>query len=256
MLDPRKRSIWLGLALLVFAVAGCAVPRLGRPQVVNHSRPELAVDLQPFLNAGCARGEYGFWICPDDSAVAALGCDRLEEPSALLGGLDPALPLMLCQLSPFRSESAENSLLVSEKIKEEGFFYTEGCMLPDYIRYVVFQDGEFKMLKNQEELHKTFAPVTTSEEALSYALAATGLDAYYGLETTKGYRYLTDTLEDTYVAERQDGYLVHLFHYRFCGCGPHTTAAFDVLVSPDGVATRGDAVPQYEDPAEDTMCVD
>jgi hypothetical protein len=104
------------------------------------------------------------------------------------------------------------------------FIYTDGCMMPIYVRYAIEKDGQFQLLKNQGELKATYAPIESPDEALSYALASTGLEARYNLETPSGYRYQVNQLEDTHVVETGDGYDVLLYHYQVCGCGPHTTS--------------------------------
>ena len=56
--------------------------------------------------------------------------------------------------------------------------------------------------------------------------------------------------------ETADGYLVHLFNYQFAGCGPHTTSAFDLLVTGTGEVRELSVKGMFEDPAEDTLCID
>ena len=251
-----KHTIWLCITTALL-VAGCAIPRIGGAEFINHPRPELALDLGPFRSAGCLPEEYGNWSCPEDGPVAALECDRLTEASDLLGALEPAAAIMECHLTPFFQEGKEDPVARMERIKEEGFFYGLGCMAPGFVRYVIFQDGEFRVIKTEEEFRDVFAPVSSPEEALSYALAVTGHSAYFGQDTLSGYRYLVDSLEDTHVEERDGGgYGVNLFHYQFCGCGPHSTLTTEVVVSADGQVARGQFTPVYENPEEDNLCVD
>ncbi len=87
-------------------------------------------------------------------------------------------------------------------------------------------------------------------------LAVTGYSAYYGQKWVPGYRYLSGKIEDSFVRETGTGFVVHVFDYQFCGCGPHETVSIDVQVSREGHVTRGDYVPMYADPAEDGLCVD
>ena len=101
-----------------------------------------------------------------------------------------------------------------------------------------------------------FAPVDSSDEPLGYALAHGSYSAFFGLAREPGIRYLTDTVEDTHVEETEDGYLVHLFYYQFFGCGPHTTSAIDVRVSPLGIVGEANVQAMYEDPDEDGLCTD
>ena len=213
------------------------------------------MDMTAFRDAGCAPGAY-WWSCPEDSPVAAVDCDQLGEPSARLGALDPAYPLMRCVIYPYTGKHAGDPESVA-RIEAEGYFYSDGCMSPAYVRYIAVREGEFLALKTQADVQALFAPITSADEALSYALAATGYSAYYGLTVERGYHYFEKTLEDTYVAEAKDGtYTVHLFSYQFCGCGPHVTSSVDVQVSRDGQITKSAFTPAFKDPAEDSLCVD
>ncbi|MBN1878399.1 MAG: hypothetical protein JXA33_29545 [Anaerolineae bacterium] len=239
-------SLWL---------TGCNFLGLRRPQVINHVPPELAVDMAAFSAAGCMPEEYG-WTCAEDSPLADLDCDLLLEPSALLGTLDPAYPLMQCVIYPYSAKHDDPETLLTQ-IEAEGYFYNEGCKFPAYIRYIVFRDGAFQLLNDLADLQALFAPITSAEEALSYAMAATGYSAYYGLEIERGYHYFANTLEDTQVTGTEaDGYTVHLFYYQFCGCGPHTTSSIDVQVSLTGEIDIGEFLPAFKDPTEDNLCID
>ncbi len=244
------------LSLVALLLAGCALPTIGGPKFISHPRPEMTVDLEPFRNAGCAPDDYQRWHCPADSPIAGLGCDHLAEPPDLLGGLDPAYPLMECHLTPFRREGVDDPTVLVITIDEEGFFFMDGCMLPDFIRYVVYQDGEFRLFRSEADMRLSFGPVTSPEEALSWAIASTGFSPYFDVQPIEGYRYLVDEMEGTHVTETEDGYRVNLFYYQFCGCGPHTTSQIDVQVSQDGHTSVGETTPVFENPEEDDLCVD
>lgn len=231
--------------LVVMLTLACSFG-LGRaPRVENHPQPTLTVETQVFEDAGCP-AESGYQRCPPESPLGKLGCDQIRPPGNLLGGLDPAYPLNVCLITRTPDEQPD----------ESEYLYSDGCLLRDYVRYVIWRQGEFRLLKSLADLQQVYAPIESEEEALSYALAATGLGVRYGLEAPRGYRYFVDELEDTHVAATEAGYLVHLYGYRLCGCGPHTTYTVDVLVSRDGQVSQGDRQPVYEDPAEDDLCVD
>ena len=112
-------------------------------------------------------------------------------------------------------------------------------MMHAYETLVLLRDGEFQLTGLIPELQAVFAPVESANEALSYALAATGLYARYGIEThecTSVDCYLADTIEDTHVDETEGGYVVHLFsdYEPPCGCGTHITCAVRVSVTREG----------------------
>ena len=116
--------------------------------------------------------------------------------------------------------------------------------------------GQLRILKSIGDLGQTYAPIESEDEALSYALAATGLGVRYGLTAQTDLRYFVNRLEDTNVQQIPQGYQVHLFDYKVCGCGPHPTYAVDVLVTNDGQVRELNREKIYEDPAEDGLCVD
>ena len=53
--------------------------------------------------------------------------------------------------------------------------------MSEYVRYAIMQDGQLKVLKSIADLQQAYAPIESEDEALSYALAATGLGVRYGL---------------------------------------------------------------------------
>lgn len=237
--------------LAILTLAGCQYMNGGRVGVETRPSPTLPpVDTAPFEQAGCTLDEYGSWTCPLDSQLAALGCDELHQAPDLLGGLDPATPLVECWLYPTRNPGGGQDPFQAPRL------YNRGCMMPVFVRYVISREGQFMLVDDQEALQAAFTPIDSPEEALSYALAATGLEAYFNLRRELGYRYFVDNLEDTQVVETSNGYEINLYHYQVCGCGPHTTSIVSVQVSRKGEITQAEPVPAYEDPAEDGLCVD
>ncbi len=102
-----------------------------------------------------------------------------------------------------------------------------------------------------------FAPIESSDEALSYALVTTDLVARYETEDDPIFRYadyFVDRVEDTHVEETIDGFVVHLFTMPtpLCGCGVHTVYAVDILVTKDGRVEQLNATEAYASEA----CID
>ena len=220
------------------------------PEFINHPRPELTVDVSVFEDAGCPLDEWEL-ICSEDSPLSDLGCDQIAAPSDLMGGLDPAYPIVKCNFSlpPGDFEPIKDD-------EDEGFVYSSGGLYPVYTRYVIYQDGEFELIETLGELQSTFAPIDSPTEALSYVLASEQFSAYYDLGYDSDLRYLVNVVEDTYVEEVEDGYLVHLYSYRAFGCGPHTTSAVDVLITNQGDIKEVIFEGVFENPEEDEMCTD
>jgi hypothetical protein len=235
------------LAVLIL-LTGCMLPK-----VVNHPQPGWKVDFAPFEKGGCPLDESGYFRrCTPEGALYALGCDRLEQATDFLGGLEPALPIAVCLYEPRnRPELAD-----PWNVPGSEYFFNVGGPLPDLLRYVIVVDGDFKLIKNEDEFRSVFAPVDSADEALSYVLAVRELYASYGLKFNWKYRYEVDLLEDTRVEAIEGGYLVHVFDYDFFGCGPHYYFAVDVKVTPAGRVEEVSRTRIYRNPAEDEVCVD
>ncbi len=236
----------LGILILAILLApACRLASLNLPRVKNHAQPEISFPASEFDDAGCPE-EYGRRNCQPDSALGQLGCEQIRPPGELLGALRPVYPMRLCLV-------LRNA---GQQLDEGEYVYREGCLTSEYVRYVIQKDGEFVMLKSLADLQQTYAPIETEDEALSYALAATGLGVRYGMTAQRALRYFVDQLEDTNVQPAAEGYQVRLFDYKLCGCGPHPTFAVDVLVTRDGQVQELRREKIYEDPAEDKLCVD
>jgi len=255
-MDQKKtrRSWWLFAGAVFLLACGCNLPAVWasvnpfwRITVIEHPEIRLVSDKRLFEQAGCEEISYGRRQCEPESALGQLGCSAVIEPPDGLGGFDPDLPVMACRAAFTPGE---------ERLEPGEFLYNDGCLMPDYIRLVVWQDEGYRLLKNVEDLKAVYAPIETPEEAYSYALAATGLEAHFDLEPVRGFRYHVSALEETHVEEIEDGYRVHLFHYRLCGCGPHTTSTTTVGVGKDGSVQVGEFIPLFEDPEQDGLCVD
>lgn len=214
--------------------------------VVNHPAPTMpAIDVEPFRQASTVPDDdttfyrAGPQVDPNQP-LARLGCLSISKPPADLGALSPAYPLALCRA---RADAGEG-------------LYRSGCLLPTVARYVIHRNGQFELIETSAELAAVYAPIESEAEALSYALAATGYEARYGLSADAGYRRLTSPLEDTHVTAVDGGYEVTVYQYRLCGCGPHTYTAVRLKVTVGGEVQVLDRTPAFEDPADDGLCID
>jgi hypothetical protein len=170
-----------------------------------------------------------------------------------MGGLKPSYPIAICAMKYIPGEGTEE---LAAEIESGQFFYYTGGLFGSYVRYIIYQNGEFVLLKTEEELRKLFAPIESPDEALSYVLVAKNLSAYYGLHYDPAYKYEVDAIEDTYVTPNADGYLIHLFNYQAFGCGPHWTSEVDVYVSVAGNIEERNSRQSFRDPGLDELCVD
>ena len=226
-------KFWVTVWLFIF-LAACN----RQPKFINHPAPNLTVSFDAFN---------------DDQTLTALGCDEIQAPSNLLGALDPSYPIAICAILYMPGERSEELLA---EIDSGQFLYYTGGLFGSYIRYIIHQNGEFVLLKTEEEFRRLFAPIESPDEALSYVLAIRNLSASYGSQYNPAYEYEVDTIEDTYVTSDSDGYLVHLFHDQAFGCGPHWISEVDVHVSVEGKVEEVASKPIFRDPNLDDLCID
>jgi hypothetical protein len=121
---------------------------------------------------------------------------------------------------------------------------------------VTVQDNQFVLIETEDELRELFAPLETTDEALAYVQAATGLNGLYDLTFQPDYDYFVDTIEDTHADQVADGYLVYLYNKRIFGCGPHPTYRITLHVTPEGIIQQQEVKQVFKDRTEDGMCVD
>lgn len=193
-----------------------------QPKIIHHTAPNLKVDTDWIKEAGCPLNEYtpGRYsaTCSSNSPLLKMGCEGITA-NDLFGGL--AYPVVTCEnygLEPLGSNYKE-----------------AGCYLSGHTESLLtFRDDAYQFI-GTGEIQAMSVPIDSAEEALSYALAATDYYALYDIEIDAWYFYLVDEIEETFVQETRDGYLVHLFSdLNPCGCDVHYTDAVDILVSSDG----------------------
>jgi hypothetical protein len=228
-----KTNLWLTICLLII-LSACQ----SQPEFINHPPPNLAVSMDVFS---------------DDTLLAKFGCNEIQPPSSLIGALEPSYPIAICAIQYTPGEGTEE---LAAEIESEQYFYYTGGLFGSFIRYIIYQNGEFTLLKTEEDLRRLFAPIESPDESLSYVLAAKNLSAYYGLRYDPAFEYEVDTIEDTFVTPDADGYLVHLFHDQEFGCGPHWISAVDVYVSVSGTIEERNQQPIFRNPDMDELCID
>ncbi len=208
--------------------------------------PTAAIENSPFDQSSCPVDDSGRNVCPSDSPLGQLGCEWIAAPDEALSDLEPPYPINICWLRGYGGQ-----FLTSEE-----YIYRTGCMLPQYARYVVQRQGQFVLLGSLPELQEAYAPISSEQEALSYALAATGLQAFVDFEAPPNYRYFVESVKDSQAILTDQGYLVNLYDYQLCGCGPHTTFAVEVLIKVNGSVEETSRTPAFEDPEQDSLCID
>jgi len=238
--------IFLASSLLAVSLISCSfASRLlstvqdGSPEIVQHDKPDLPVNIQPFIEAGCSGENLYVMECAADSPLHALGCDYLSV-NTVSGGLRPGYAVATCGRRDTSGEPPNPDL-----------FNKTGCLFtPLYQSVVVSVDGEFRLVNDTVSFQVLFAPIESEAEALAYAQLVTGLNAIYGWEVgdDSPYKYHVDRLEDTHVVKTDEGYIVSLFSdpEPLCGCATHTVYQRDVLVRSSGQVEIVKSMPLYD----------
>ncbi|PKN85215.1 MAG: hypothetical protein CVU46_11820 [Chloroflexi bacterium HGW-Chloroflexi-8] len=238
------------ILFFIFTSVACQFDLLSKDKikVITQEAPITnPVDKTPFQNVGCSWQSDNFAVCEDEGVLKKMGCDSITSASDFLSLLSPALPLVVCNYTPYLQDPVDETA--------EGI-YNQGCRMPMLVRLIVYQDGNYQLIQNTSGLRSFYAPIENSNEALAYAIAATGKQPLYKYDSSLDYRYLIKELPETKVEEISGGYEVLLYDYQFCGCGPHTHSIVKVNVQVDGTLTLSDPIPAYEDPEQDGLCID
>lgn len=250
-LKMKRIGIFIFLLVILFVVSACALP-IGNlfNENIKTSTPQVVEDeeLSPFENIGCIWKTNSEAVCNQDSIPQKMGCDTLTKPSDYLDLLSPESEFMICSYRADLTHKNDDQDLKG--------LWDSGCKTPWKQRLLVYTNGDYLLISDREDLKYYFAPITTAEQALGYAIAATGAEAKYDLENLKGYRILTDNLQETTVQTVEGGFEVVLFRYLACGCGPHTTFMQTIKVTSSGDIEFVRSTSAFENPQEDDLCVD
>jgi hypothetical protein len=199
--------------ILILLLAGCSRPTT----IVDYPPLDWSINGQRLAEVGC-EGDLQA-SCPE---LAALGCDQIKSPRFFLGGLKPPYPVMEC--------IHENG-----QPPDPAYFRQVSGLDTRYRSYVVYQDGTFQLLIKKSEFKAIFAPIDSPEEAISYAMAMTSLEARFDLDRNPNVDYLVKHIEETHADETAEGYQVYLFDgSQRMGCDDHPFYAVTVLVTPEG----------------------
>ena len=214
----RLTSLVLGLLL-----ASCVRPLPTTPPVAHtvtiteYPPLDWSANVQYLRDSGC-EGQ----VPATCSELLALGCDEAHGPAFYLGGLQPAYPIIEC-------------IHATGEAPDPAYFRQLNGMDTRYRTFVVYQDGTYRYLTQKSAFQALFAPVESPEEALSFAMALTGLGARFDLDPNADVEYLVDAIAETHVEATPEGYRVTLFdHARQMGCDTHPFYAVQVLVTPEG----------------------
>lgn len=227
---------------LVIVLSACSLPSFSLfKKVIKHPPLELTIDNSYFTDLGC---DYDPSCLPKDLQQLEHPIGMVLYPSDLLGGLDPAYPLVVA------------STVVHYGEEELPAVYINKCLGDQYIRYVIAVEGKTRLVDSIDQMAELYAPIESENEALSYAIATTGFSAVYDLHKLPRPKFYMNPIEETYISEKEGAYLVHLFATYLCGCGPHINRAVDVTVQKNGTIALSEFTDAYSDPKLDGMCID
>lgn len=215
---------------------------------INFPEPEWKMVPLPKSLQTCAVNGTEPGGCVETESLKQLQCDQVIPLPLAAGGLKPDGGYALCVELPF---------LNGEDVLPLGtYLYQTGCMLPGFTSVLAEKDGVLVKLTNQIAMADYFGSIKSANQALGYAVLMTGLEPYFGLSYQEGWRYYSTEIRDTHVEQINDAFRVRLYQYDICGCGPHSTAAVDVWVRPDGTIQVSEPTLVFENPEEDLLCVD
>lgn len=209
--------------------------------VTEYSEPELKIDNHYFADLGCFNSPD---CLPQDLRNIEPPIGSIFEPSNLLGGLNPELP------------HAITSTVIFDREKEIPALYVKRCMGQFYYRYLVNVDGEIRLIDSADGMADLFAPIENEDEALSYAIAVTGLSALYDLDLHPFYKRYTKPLVESHSRYDGEKFTVLLYDTFLCGCGPHIVQSVEVTVQQDGTFSLAQPVDAFSDPKNDGLCID
>jgi hypothetical protein len=222
-------------AMLFWGQALPVMPVESTPEFISYPTPQPPSDSGDYLvQEGCRLNEYGFIACPQDSPLSQFGCDYFHEPQGIDSGLGPNIPLVAtCEKETEEWEAAK-----------AGGVYLSGCAFQREIHYIFNNEDDY-VLVSSEESSKTWLPIDSPAEALSYAQLVTGLEAFYGFTYDPTLMYFAESVEGSHVTQTDGGFEMNLFNFAACSCEPWINSQITIRVDQAGLVTWVDAVPVF-----------
>lgn len=236
-----KRALAL-ISLTVLFLASCRLSQFNPfNRIKEHPAPEFTADNSRFSELGC----FDSTDClPPSLRNIEFPVDWIYPLNDTYGGLDPKLPMAITGNMSFDYDTIQPAV------------YTQGCMGTYYVRYLVEVDGEMRLIDSADGLKELYAPIESEDEALSYAVAVTGLTPLNDLELHPFYKRYTRPLIESYSVFDVNQYTVNLYDDYLCGCGPHVVSMITVTVQQDGSFSLSEPVGAFSDPKTDGLCID
>lgn len=189
----------------------------------------------------CAYNErYRNYEC--QRPISEFHCGYFLKPSEYFAWLEPMLPIMICKKSE-----------ISGKVSQEGVYRVQGvgwAWNTVYVTdYVVFQNGEFKLISSTDEFKNVFASVQTREEALAFVGALNRGNLVFDtqpLMNLEGGKYKVSKLiiNKTSASETNEGFIVNA--YTDFGTCSDTIYRKNLLVKTSGEIEEKDSILIWE----------
>jgi hypothetical protein len=157
-----------------------------------------------------------------------------------LGGLTPKMPIAFGFI---------DCMDCYESSWQEGGFHCR-C------KQIILKKGqEYVLLKSKDELKAYYAPITSSQEALSYAALMVNVFPIVTQSFFKEeYRYKQKVSTST-VQLVDNQYIVQLYDHELFSCShPYYSVLVKVMPNGDVQILRKEVA--FEDPSEDALCID
>lgn len=200
-------NIILILIIVVLASAGVYF-------VLNRQTTPLAsiqtfkkLDFSQFDKLCVYNEQYRGYQC--QQPLSKFSCGIFLKPSEHFAWLEPLLPIMICNKGGEAGKVSQEGVY---RIEEETF----GGPRVSATDYVVFLNGEFKLISSTDEFKSIFAPVQTREEALAFVEALNKGNLVFDtqqlmhLEGGK-YKVSKSTINKTSASETTGGFIVNIY---------------------------------------------
>lgn len=212
-----RKHLFLHFTFLACFMVGCAklpttTTATRKPTVTEYPPLNWSLNSQRLTQTGC-QGK----LTESCAELMALGCEEVNSPNFYAGGLDPPYAVMEC----LHTEEGESP--------DPTFFRQVNGLDRRFRTFAVLVDGKYRLMIKRSEFKALFSPVESTDEAISYAMAMTSLQARFDLKSDAEVEYLVDAIAETHAEETAEGYMVTLFDWSHqMGCDTHPF--YDVLV--------------------------
>jgi hypothetical protein len=236
-----KRALVL-ISFTVLLLASCRLSQFNPfKSVEEHPAPEFAADNTRFYELGCFESTD---CLPADLKTIEHPIGRIYPLDNTFGALDPKLPMAKTETMSLKYDIVIPAV------------YTEGCRGIFYVRYLVEVEGEMRLIDSAQGMQQLYAPIESEDEALSYAVAVTGLTPLNDFDKHPLYKRYSRPLIESHSTFDGTLFTVNLYDTNLCGCGPHVVSMTTVTVQQDGSISKSEAVGAFSDPETDGLCVD